>query len=129
MDTHATSRSWLDYPRCTGAETFLMPSLTLLSVTGLNFLSSTLFASSSVDQRLNVYRIASSAQTSEEVTPPRLEYVDAAFLGVADCSAMDVLSDTAEEEDAEDEAVRRERSWEVVVVGIGVEVLRLSGCN
>lgn len=69
-------------------------------VAGLAFLTHTLLASSSVDQRLNLYSLAES----------ELKLVDSVLTSVADCSAMDVVR----EEESE--------GWRVAVVGIGLEM-------
>lgn len=67
---------------------------------GLAFLTPTLLASSSVDQRLNLYSLGDN----------KLTLIDSVLTSVADCSAMDVA--------------REEQSggWRIAVVGIGLEV-------
>ena len=82
-----------------------------LFVTGLDFLSPNLLASSSVEQRLNSYSITSSA------TPISLSLslVKSTCLDVADCSAQDAIRIGEEGE-----------KWKVVVAGIGVEVVEAS---
>lgn len=73
------------------------------SPAGINFLSPSEFVSSSVDQRLNVYAWSPA-------DGGKLALVDSCCLGVADCSAMDVMQ-------------VEEGGNRVVLVGIGTEVV------
>ncbi|GAA5935540.1 tRNA (34-2'-O)-methyltransferase regulator RTT10 [Sporobolomyces koalae] len=77
---------------------------------GLNFLASGLLASSSVEQRLNIYRVP------DELSAGTLEIVSAACLDVADCSAQDAIK--IEESEG--------KRWQVIVSGIGVEVIEVT---
>jgi len=79
-------------------------------LTGLNFLSPNLLASSSVEQRLNLYSLSSSVPYNLSVN-----LVQSTSLDVADCSAQDAIQI--------DEKGER---WKVVVAGIGVEVVEVS---
>ncbi|GAA5988011.1 hypothetical protein JCM5350_004140, partial [Sporobolomyces pararoseus] len=80
------------------------------TIQGLDFLSPTLLASSSVEQRLNFYSLDSTT------TSPHLQLIHSTCLDVADCSAQDI--------------VRAERGkgeeWKVLVAGIGMEVVDAS---
>lgn len=87
---------------------------------GLHFLSSTLLCSTAVDQRLNVYRL-----DLDQGGAPKLAFAAATCLGVADCSAMDVIADAAERATLEDSNGEGYRSWTIVSVGIGAEVTRV----
>ncbi|GAA5988270.1 hypothetical protein JCM5350_002837, partial [Sporobolomyces pararoseus] len=77
------------------------------TIQGLDFLSPTLLASSSVEQRLNFYSLDSTT------TPPHLQLVTSTCLDVADCSTQDVVQ--LERGKGEE--------WKVVVAGIGMEVV------
>ncbi|GAA5955996.1 hypothetical protein JCM21900_002641 [Sporobolomyces salmonicolor] len=97
----------------------LGPSLTLPSahgstIQGLDFLSPSVLASSSVEQRLNVYALTGSLDS------PRLERIESTCLDVADCSAQGILplGDSASGGEGR-------RSWKVAVAGIGIQVLEL----
>ena len=81
-----------------------------LFVTGLNFLSPSLLASSSVGQRLNLYSITSSASPGNL----SLALIKSTCLDVADCSAQDAIQIDEEGE-----------KWKVVVAGIGIEVVEV----
>ncbi|GAA6025839.1 hypothetical protein JCM10207_004390 [Rhodosporidiobolus poonsookiae] len=92
------------------------------TIQGLDFLSSTTLASSSVDQRLNLYSLSlpspsSLSSDAAASTLATLQIVDSTCLDVADCSAQAVLEGDAE---AGGEGARR-----VVVAGIGVEVVEV----
>jgi len=80
-------------------------------MTGLNFLSPNLLASSSVEQRLNFYSVESSASQCDL----SLALVESTCLDVADCSAQDAIQIDEEGE-----------KWKVVVAGIGIEVVEVS---
>ncbi|GAA5935945.1 hypothetical protein JCM1841_006598 [Sporobolomyces salmonicolor] len=97
----------------------LGPSLTLPSahgstIQGLDFLSPSVLASSSVEQRLNVYALTGSPDS------PRLELIESTCLDVADCSAQGIL----QLDDSASGAEGR-RSWKVAVAGIGIQMLEL----
>ena len=80
-------------------------------MTGLDFLSPNLLASSSVEQRLNFYSITTSASPGGV----SLSLVESTCLDVADCSAQDAIQIDEEGE-----------KWKVVVAGIGIEVVEVS---
>ncbi|GAA5915975.1 hypothetical protein JCM8208_002815 [Rhodotorula glutinis] len=95
------------------------------SIQGLDFLSPTLLASSSVEQRLNLYSLSRNGSTfNATTTKPELELKlrDSTPLDIADCGAQTVLRRRAGEGSAEDEGER----WVVLVAGIGVEVVEVS---
>ncbi|GAA5830671.1 hypothetical protein JCM5353_007581 [Sporobolomyces roseus] len=77
------------------------------TIQGLNFLSPNLLASSSVEQRLNLYSLNSRSKLS-------LNLIQSTCLDVADCSAQDAIQIDEEGE-----------RWKVVVAGIGVEVVEV----
>ncbi|GAA5960092.1 hypothetical protein JCM3765_002466, partial [Sporobolomyces pararoseus] len=81
------------------------------TIQGLDFLSLTILASSSVEQRLNFYSLDSTS------SPLSLKLVESTSLDVADCSAQDVIA--VEKGDGGEE-------WKVVVAGIGMEVVDVS---
>jgi hypothetical protein len=81
--------------------------------TGLDFLDDKHLVTSSVDQRLNLYRFSPSFE-KEQVTAS-LELFDATCLDVADCSAQAVVQRT-------EGTLFGDR---VIVVGIGAEVVSL----
>ncbi|GAA5981470.1 hypothetical protein JCM11641_004772 [Rhodosporidiobolus odoratus] len=83
------------------------------TIQGLDCLHPTLLASSSVDQRLNLYHLSSSTSSSPDLL--RLRLVDSTCLDVGDCSAQVVVPTRAREEG--------EGEGRVAVAGIGVEVV------
>ncbi|GAA5856836.1 hypothetical protein JCM9279_000846 [Rhodotorula babjevae] len=94
------------------------------SIQGLDFLSPTLLASSSVEQRLNVYTLSSYSRSAAATAPGlALKLRDSTPLDVADCCAQAVLHPPAAQRAAEGE----EQQWKVLVAGIGVEVVDVGG--
>lgn len=90
--------------------------------TGLDFLSPTLLASSSVEQRLNLYSLSRRPTATTTPSPKlELELCDSTPLDVADCGAQAVLHHSAGELLDEGERGR----WQVLVAGIGVEVVNV----
>lgn len=133
----ASQRSCFDDSRC--VTTLLPPSplpptvptdTAFFALPGLDFLPSTssseatYLVSSAVDQRLNIYSLASpqtsSPPTSNTSSSPRLltlDLVESTCLEAADCGTQEIVID---EESGDSGEVR------VVVAGIGVEVVTLS---
>ncbi|GAA5823497.1 hypothetical protein JCM3770_004479 [Rhodotorula araucariae] len=80
------------------------------TVTGLAFLSPALLASSSVEQRMNLYSLRETAHALE------LRLRASTTLDVADCAALAVLPSAVGPASAGE-------GWNVLVAGIGVEVV------
>jgi len=80
-------------------------------LTGLNFISPNLLASSSVEQRLHFYSLNSHSAHSKL----SLDLIQSTCLDVADCSAQDAI-----------QIDEKGEKWKVVVAGIGVEVVEVS---
>jgi hypothetical protein len=90
------------------------PTHDLLCFKGLDFLSPTLLASSSVEQRLNIYSVDSTT------SPPTIALTTSTCLDVADCSAQGVNRIERRGEGA------KGGNWKVLVAGIGIEVVELN---
>ncbi|GAA5936970.1 hypothetical protein JCM3775_001914 [Rhodotorula graminis] len=94
------------------------------SIQGLDFLSPTILASSSAEQRLNLYSLSRKPSSSTATTTGpalELELSDSTPLNVADCGAQAVLRRPAGEGSDESEEAR----WQVLIAGIGVEVVEV----
>ncbi|GAA5993329.1 hypothetical protein JCM10908_001432 [Rhodotorula pacifica] len=115
-----------------------LPSAHSSTIQGLDFLDADHLVSSSVDQRLNLYRFscaASSADASSQPATARnpvpialtLEMVDSTCLDVADCSAQALVrSNNGHDGCAK---VTEEQEDRILVVGIGAEVVSLGDVN
>ncbi|SCZ89629.1 BZ3500_MvSof-1268-A1-R1_Chr9g10501 [Microbotryum saponariae] len=78
------------------------------TIQGICFLSPTLLASSAVDQRLNIW----------EISTDKLRFQSGLCLGISDCSTMDVRRVKGPSA-----ITTREEAWEIVLAGIGIEVV------
>ncbi|GAA5889454.1 hypothetical protein JCM5296_006366 [Sporobolomyces johnsonii] len=92
-----------------------LPSAHGSTIQGLDFLSPSVLASSSVEQRLNVYALSGAPDS------PRLALIESTCLDVADCSAQGTLQ--LDDSAASEGEGRRRRK--VAVAGIGIQVLDL----
>ncbi|GAA6026231.1 hypothetical protein JCM11491_005164, partial [Sporobolomyces phaffii] len=84
------------------------------TIQGLDFLSPTLLALSSVEQRVNLYSVDTVS------SDPTLELVESACLDVADCSAQDAIR-------FEDDGPGGRERWKLIIAGIGLEVVSVAG--
>ncbi|GAA6060735.1 hypothetical protein JCM10212_003779 [Sporobolomyces blumeae] len=133
VSVHVLSLSGSDGLTIESRATALVADAHGSTIQGLNFLSPTLLASSSVEQRLNVYTLSRSStpgQESSGIARDTLDVriADSTCLDVADCSAMDVVATSGRRQDApggEADEGEGATSWKVAVVGIGVEVVKV----